>query len=134
MSGANGQIKPVKPESMHRRAFQRVAADTIDIHAQVIDELRQKVQAQGEYMADRAVDLDQVKTDLAAGIDNAGWAVAQCKDNGRKIEENNRDTLKTLEYVFTRMTELHQDLLDVRAKFVSENTFSARLRWLVTGK
>ena len=60
MSGANGQIKPVKPESMHRRAFQRVAADTIDIHAQVIDELRQKVQAQGEFMADMSVRIDEL--------------------------------------------------------------------------
>ena len=64
MSGSNGQIKQVKPEAMHRRAFQRAAADTIDVHAQVLDEVRGKVKAQGEFMADMSVRIDEMSKNL----------------------------------------------------------------------
>lgn len=79
-----------RPQEMQTRQFKQATASAIDQHASVLKDVmaalvdtQAQVKASREFVADLAAKVDSTREDLAAAIDQAGWAVAQCKDFNR---------------------------------------------------
>lgn len=129
-----GQIPRVFP----KKRFQAATVGAIDAHAQAIQALHEKLQQQGEVIADLCVARDEAKaaawdlqTDqpfselvrqrLASLETSVGTPI--------RLHDIQRDADVSLESFFTRFR-------DVEAQVSARNdgSFWQRLRWLVTGR
>lgn len=66
----------IEPRDLQRRQFQAAAVETLNRHAGALTQLGERVQAQGEFMADLAVSRDTLQQDLAA-LSLPEWLVSQ---------------------------------------------------------
>ena len=116
----NGQA-----QRLHTRKTDALAAGIADTQAAVIERF-EEVEARMQQFRDR---LHETRGDLAAVIDNAGWAVAQCKDHGRHI-----DTLLGDVADLKHDDVEHERVIRWLRPLTNGGTFWERLRWLMTGR
>lgn len=80
-----------------------------------------------ERFADLQTQVTQARADLAAVIDQAGWAVARAKDLGRQTDRLVLD-----------LSVLAQEHKMLREAYIANEqaglTFWGRLRWLLRGR
>jgi len=58
----------LRPEQLNRTAFQKATAQTFDRQATFLQDLAQRVQAQGEVIADLCVARDEAKQHLGCSF------------------------------------------------------------------
>lgn len=149
----SGPIAP-SPRKLPRKQFQVAAASAFDRQAEAIQALYEKLHAQSHVIADLCIARDEAQkrwVDLAAVIDQAGWAVAQCKDLGRTRNEAVDDAklalaeakaacshalvcTRALEALKVGVSSYHEAFATRLDRLEAVGSFWDRLRWLFTGR
>lgn len=122
------------------------AVATVTDHQQAISTLGNALHKAQSDLTALAVDHAIVKSDVGAVIDQAGWAVAACKDLGR-ARDVLEDDLRLFKAETRELRKRHEidhyvqseaaDATRALLRLVSEplhRGFLGRLRWLFTGK